>query len=101
MMTKEMIDIIRIFMDSHEKIDPPLFVYYEPIKINENGDVNKNTGFLTTMDESMATKYPYVTFYGEENAANLNMRMWLRDIVPPSEIETLDIYETISSNINR
>ncbi|TRZ89591.1 MAG: hypothetical protein D4R88_05200 [Methanosarcinales archaeon] len=45
------------------------------------------------MDESIAVKSNsmYVTFYGEEYEYELDMRVWLRGIVPPSEIEILDI----------
>ena len=97
MMMKEVIEEIERFIDNHEKTDPPLFVYYEPIKTNKEGKVLKNTGFLTTIDESTAIKSNsmYVTFYGEEYVSELNMRVWLRGIVPLSEIETLDIFEIL------
>jgi len=95
MMMKEAIEEIKIFIDSHEKTDPPLFVYYEPMKTNEKGKVLKNTGFLTTMDESAVIKSnsPCMTFYGEEYVFKWDMIVWLRGIVPLSEIESLEIFE--------
>ncbi len=97
MMTKEVIEEIRMFIDNHAKTDSPLFVYYKPIKTNEKGKALKNTGFLTTTDESIALKSNsmYATFYGEEYVCELDMRVWLRGIVPISEIETLEIFEIL------
>lgn len=97
MINKEVIEEIKRFIDNHEKTDPPLFVYFEPIKTNEKGKVLKNTGFLTTMDESIAVKSNsmYITFYGEEYPCDLDMKVLLRGIVPLSEIETLDIFEIL------
>ena len=100
MMMKEVIEEIKRFIDNHEKTDSPLFVFYEPIKTNEKGKVLKNTGFLTTIDEAIAVKSNsmYVTFYGEEYVCELDMRVWLRGIVPLSEIETLEIFEILFVN---
>ncbi len=97
MIIKEIIEEIKTFIDDHKKTDSPLFVYYESLKTDEKGEVLKNTGFLTTMNESMLIKSnsPYVTFYGDEYECELDIRVWLRGIVPLSEIETLDIYERI------
>lgn len=97
MKMKEVIGEITRFIDNHDKTDSSLFVYYEPIKTNENGKVFKNTGFLTTIDESIAAKSNsmYVTFYGEEYVCELDMRVWLRGMVPLSEIETLEIFEIL------
>jgi hypothetical protein len=97
MMMKEVIEEIKRFIDKNEKTDSPLFVYYESIKTNEKGKVLKNTGFLTTIDESIAAKSNnmYVTFYGKEYVCELDMRVWLRGIVPLSEIENLVIFEKL------
>lgn len=97
MMMKEVIEEIKRFIDNHEKTDPPLFAYYEHIKTDEKGKILKNSGFLTTTDESAVIKFnnPYVTFYGEEYVCELDMRVWLRGIVPLSEIESLEIFEIL------
>lgn len=97
MKMKEVIEEIKRFIDNHDKTDSPLFVYYKPIKTNEKGKVLKNTGFLTTIDESIAAESNsmYVTFYGDEYVCELNMRVWLRGIVPLSDIETLEIFENL------
>lgn len=100
-MMKEVIEEITRFIENHDKTDSPLFVYYEPIKTNEKGNVIKNTGFLTTLDESIAARSNcmYVTFHGDEYVYELNMRVWLRGIVPLSEIETLDIFENCVKSV--
>ncbi len=97
MKMKEVIEEIKRFIDNHDKTDSPLFVFYEPIKTNEKGNVLKNTGFLTTIDESIAIKSSsmYVTFYGEEYVSELNMRVWLRGIVPLSDIDALEIFKIL------
>lgn len=97
MMMKEVIEEIKMFIDNHEKTDRPLFVYYKPIKTDEKGKVLKNTGFLTTMDESIAVKSngPYVTFYGNEYEGDVNIKVWLRDVVPLLDIEILEIFEVL------
>ena len=100
MIMKEVIEEIKRFIDNHEKTDSPLLVYYEPIKIDEKGNILKNTGFLTTIDESVAVKSNnmHVAFYGEEYVCTLDMRLWLRGIVPLSEIGNLEIIERLFMN---
>ena len=96
-MMKEVIEEIKMFIDSHEKTDPPLFVYHGRIKTNEKGKVLKNTGFLITTDEFIAIKSnsKYVTFYGKEYVFEWDMKTWLRGIVPLSEIDDLEIFENM------
>lgn len=95
MMMKEVIEEINRFVDNHDKTDYPMFVYYEPLKTDEKGNVLKNTGFLTTSDKSILIKsnIPYVTFYGKEHISKWDMRVWLLDMVPISEIKSIETIE--------
>lgn len=91
MIMRSVIEEIKKFVDNHEKTDSPLFVYYEPMKTDKGGKVLENTRFLTTTDELVAMKSnnQYVTFYGREYESNINIEVWLRGIVPPSEIDDI------------
>lgn len=91
MIMRSVIEEIKKFVDNHEKTDSPLFVYYEPMKTDKGGEVLENTRFLTTTDELVAMKSnnQYVTFYGREYESNINIEVWLRGIVPPSEIDDI------------
>ena len=95
MMMKEVIEEIKRFVDSHDKTDYPMFVYYEPLKTDEKGNVLKNTGFLTTLDKSMLIKsnIQYMTIYGKEHISKWDMRVCLLDMVPLSEIKSVDTIE--------